>query len=176
MKTCTKCQTLKTFSEFHKYSKSLDGYKHHCRDCVKKYDDKEHDPKRKFSPKEKDGLLHCRKCDQYLDKSKFWGSNRSYCRECSVMYAHVRNVKQYGITPEQFIELSEKQDNLCAICNNPEQNNKRLCIDHDHLCCSGRFSCGKCIRGLICTRCNKTLGMANDDIVLLQYMIDYLQK
>jgi hypothetical protein len=53
---------------------------------------------------------------------------------------------------------------------------KRLSVDHDHACCSGEGSCGKCIRGLLCHKCNLALGAINDDINILQKMIDYLKK
>jgi hypothetical protein len=176
MKTCTKCNKIKSHSEFHKKSQVSDGYAYHCKQCVKQYDDQEHNPKRVFAPKEKDGLFHCRKCEQYLEKESFTPSNMSYCKDCFKTEVQTRNMKNYGLTIEKFNELSGKQNHLCAICKKPEQNNRRLCIDHDHSCCPGRKSCGKCVRGLICTKCNKTLGMANDNVSLLQDMIDYLQK
>ena len=32
-------------------------------------------------------------------------------------------------------------------------------LDHDHGCCAGDASCGKCIRGVLCMACNIRLGM-----------------
>jgi hypothetical protein len=61
----------------------------------------------------------------------------------------------YGITPEQYDALYEKQDGRCAICREPErakQNGKtvRLGVDHDHA--TGT------IRGLLCRGCNRAVG------------------
>src|SRR4029077_2130187 len=33
-----------------------------------------------------------------------------------------------------------------------------LAVDHDHNCCPGAHSCGKCIRGILCGTCNSALG------------------
>lgn len=56
---------------------------------------------------------------------------------------------KFGITPDDFNLMLSKQDNLCAICANPERGSKRLSIDHNH-------TTGK-VRGLLCTSCNTTL-------------------
>lgn len=36
-------------------------------------------------------------------------------------------------------------------------------VHHDHACCSGPFSCGKCIIGLFCSDCNTGSGHFGDD-------------
>jgi hypothetical protein len=63
----------------------------------------------------------------------------------------------------------------CAVCGcTPEENGKRLAVDHDHACCAGRESCGKCIRGLLCVKCNSLLGYADDDPARLSAAMTYL--
>jgi hypothetical protein len=175
MKTCTKCQNLKNFSEFHKYSKSIDGYKHHCKQCVREYDQVRIDDFRVLPRKKKGNLIHCRNCDEYLDKSNFHGSETTYCKPCRKHVGTAANLKKKSLTVEEFMDMSKNQGHVCMICKKADPL-KRLSVDHDHSCCPGAFSCGKCIRGLLCSHCNKTLGMANDDVSVLQDMIDYLQK
>lgn len=175
MKQCTKCLQTKSYSDFHKKKQTHDGYAYHCKPCVRDYDLKEHDPKRVYPRKEKDGLVHCRKCDQYLNKSKFWGQ-LTYCKECSNLIGHSSNLKKYGLTPDDYIDLERAQNGLCAICKQPESKKRRLSVDHDHACCPGVNSCGKCIRGLLCSGCNTFLGNAKDSIEILESAIKYLQK
>jgi hypothetical protein len=49
-----------------------------------------------------------------------------------------------------------------------------IAVDHDHECCSGHRSCGKCVRGLLHKRCN--LGHLKDDPKLLHNKAAYLEK
>ena len=67
---------------------------------------------------------------------------------------------RYNITPERYDEMLEEQDGHCAMCpTTPETNGGRmLSVDHDHSCCPGPRSCGQCVRGLLCLRCNNALG------------------
>ena len=174
-KQCTKCQKYKDTSDFHKYSKAQDGLKPWCKSCVKEYDLKENDPKRVMPRKKNGELIHCRKCERYLDKSAFWGK-LTYCRECAKLVGHSSNLKRFGLTVENYIDLEKSQNGVCKICKLPEENRKRLCVDHDHSCCSDASSCGRCVRGLICFRCNTALGMVNDNPETLQAMIEYLKK
>lgn len=69
-------------------------------------------------------------------------------------------VKRYGLSVEQYLLMLEGQDGLCAICLKPETEIKRgtlagLAVDHDHV--SGL------VRGLLCSRCNKGIGLLQDN-------------
>lgn len=55
---------------------------------------------------------------------------------------------------------------MCKVCGNEEPLGRRLAVDHDHV--TGA------IRGLVCTRCNRLIGMAEDDPALLVKAARYL--
>jgi hypothetical protein len=130
-KRCTNCKTFKPFKEFHKFAKSPDGYKHFCKSCVRGYDLIKNDATRKMPRKLQGEKIHCRKCERYLDKSAFWGK-LTYCRECSNLVGHSSNLKKFRLTVEDYIDLEKSQNGVCKICKLPEENRKRLCVDHDH--------------------------------------------
>lgn len=88
---------------------------------------------------------------------------------------------KYGITPLQYNDLLESQGSVCAICLQEETQQYRgmtimYAVDHDHSCCPGKKSCGKCIRGLLCHKCNSGLGMFNDNVDSMLRAISYLGK
>ncbi len=81
--------------------------------------------------------------------------------------AHERHVQStYGLSAGDYQRLYEAQGGLCAICGlttGAKGASKRLTVDHDHKCCNGPISCGKCVRGLVCAKCNEVLGYYRDD-------------
>jgi hypothetical protein len=83
-------------------------------------------------------------------------------------------LSNYNITPGDYEVLLAKQGGVCAICFQTNKG-KQLAVDHDHACCSGEKSCGKCIRGLLCTRCNSVLGFIEDSLEILLSMVHYLK-
>lgn len=87
-----------------------------------------------------------------------------------------RQAKRYGLTLEQVEKMYEEAKGRCAGCKELFPITKRPSIDHNSKCCPGKFSCGKCVRGLLCQYCNTALGMAKDDIKILQNLIKYLRK
>ncbi|WP_405472623.1 endonuclease VII domain-containing protein [Paenarthrobacter ilicis] len=84
---------------------------------------------------------------------------------------------RYGISLEEFEELLRSQGGRCAIC--PVEvvaDGRRLAIDHDHRCCPGTISCGKCIRGILCPNCNRGLGLFQEDLELVKAAAAYLLR
>jgi hypothetical protein len=75
----------------------------------------------------------------------------------------------FNIILEQYNEMFTKQDGCCAICKKPQVEFKRaFAVDHDH-------KTGE-IRGLLCSKCNITLGNSNDDVAILEQAIQYLNQ
>lgn len=82
--------------------------------------------------------------------SKAWRTGRA--DELRTKYLWNR----YRMTPEDFSSLLVSQGGVCAICStNSPGRSGAWHVDHDHRCCPQRKSCGQCIRGLLCSRCNR---------------------
>jgi len=101
------------------------------------------------------------------------------CRECHKLYCNAnwhsktpiqkqasRVKAMYGMEPEEYIALHEKQGGKCAICQNEPTTQRGLHLDHCH-------ETGA-IRGLLCHNCNVALGCLNDDPALMMRAIKYL--
>lgn len=124
--------------------------------------------RQKFTNEEK----YCSNCEKWkpLDDFCFCKSKASgrgtYCKICVVSRKH-------HITPNQYEAILKQQKHLCAIigCTQIPDN-----LDHDHSCCPGKRSCGKCIRGALCTGHNLGLGNFHDDEKELESALSYLQK
>lgn len=71
---------------------------------------------------------------------------------------------RYGITLEDFDRMSTMQDGKCLIC----QQVRALVVDHDH-------GTGL-VRGLLCSRCNISIGAFDDSPALLTAASNYLEN
>ena len=77
--------------------------------------------------------------------------------------------KAFGISYQDYLDLQQKQNYSCKIClQKDEKNNTSLVVDHCH-------ETGK-IRGLLCSNCNRGIGMLQDNVNVLQNAIDYLKE
>ena len=124
----------------------------------------------KESVLDENGNKFCGKCEMYIPVKNFPRGSKTfdglsnYCKTCTVVGHH-------GINRKMFDDILIAQSGLCSICDSQLKN---LTIDHDHNCCSGVYSCGYCIRGILCRDCNSALGLAKDSEDVLRRMISYL--
>jgi hypothetical protein len=85
---------------------------------------------------------------------------------CHAHYIKQRKWRAAGVDATRYQEMLREQGGVCAICAQPERapdkasgKTKDLAIDHDHV--TGA------IRALLCSNCNRGLGLFNDDDALL---------
>lgn len=104
--------------------------------------------------------------------------NREYMRKKRAKYPNLGKkfrLLRMGLNEELFQKMLTLQGNSCAICKQPFTSSLKPNIDHDHKCCpETNKACSKCVRGLLCSNCNRGLGMFADKIDLLHAAASYL--
>jgi hypothetical protein len=131
-------------------------------------------PYAEFSPRgERDGVKvyksTCKSCCAAHARAWFHAN-----KEQHRITRHAHNLRAaYGLSVEKYAAMLAAQGGVCAICGLDEPNAHgrtgakfRLSVDHCHE--SGR------IRGLLCQKCNRAIGLLGDDIDLLRRAITYL--
>lgn len=83
--------------------------------------------------------------------------------------------KLYGITPEDYSAMLADQGGVCAVCRQPEpdahgRTGTRFSLSIDHCHDTGR------VRGLLCQKCNRAIGLLGDNVELLRSAIRYLER
>jgi hypothetical protein len=132
-------------------------------------------------------VKRCRKCGEHKPLDEFNRDRRSddgrytYCQICHRAAATARYhtldkvvvrrenrrrlLSKYALGHEEYEGMLVEQGRCCAICgvDRARPNTEaEWAIDHDHACCPGDGSCGRCVRGLLCFRCNVKLGILED--------------
>lgn len=116
---------------------------------------------RKYYSENKERYRQADKKFRDRDPKKYYAIHNKAARK-------VRLKREYNITPEEYENILQAQQNCCAICKkSQEQFSKKLHIDHCH-------TTGK-VRGLLCNACNLCIGKAEDSITILQNAVDYLK-
>ena len=108
-------------------------------------------------------MKKCSKCGRVLPDSAFAGEQHM-CKLCRRDYDWKRN---YNITPEQYYYMWKQQGGKCAICGKKLPDGKYLAVDHD-------WKTGK-VRGLLCSKCNTSLGLLEDNTERLEKAKQYLE-
>lgn len=87
---------------------------------------------------------------------------------------HLAQASGYSLSIATYLLLWGLHKGMCHSCKVREATQ----IDHDHTCCNsvdgGKTSCGRCVRGFLCGRCNRALAAARDDAHVLASAAHYL--
>lgn len=107
----------------------------------------------------------CESCGQPATKGK---RKFRFCKDCRQRSHQLK----HGLSRPQIESIEEHQEFRCAMCRKAST----LVIDHDHTCCPGSFSCGKCVRAMLCNTCNAGIGYLQDAPELLLIGAYYVQS
>lgn len=143
---CKKCKEDKTVESFKKDPKYIRGYRNICKQCV-------------------------------AERQRiYWKNNPAQYEK------HILRVKTYDankhkgsrhhIKADDFAEMLGKHDGKCWSCKTRDGS----VVDHDHKCCAGAYSCGKCVRGILCSQCNTALGLLADNQEHIKNLLAYSLK
>ena len=134
----------------------------------------------------------CNKCNETKELHEFYTKRRkaqypnsaagvsSDCRRCFNINRQtytrknpdvVRNnglKRSYGITLEDYNKMLYEQKACCKACGRHQSEFERvLVVDHNHK--TGQ------IRGLLCSPCNVSLGMLEEDVMRMKRLISYIE-
>jgi len=163
MKRCSSCGEEKEVAHFWRDGSRRDGLQASCKDCSR----------------QRTQSWRARNPDTVRANRQAWlERNPDKARDIRQRGRGKRLARQrdadrrrlYGLEPEDYDNLLRAQGSRCAICHtdNPGPNRRSFSVDHCHA--TGR------VRGLLCNRCNVTLGHFQDSPALLASAINYLEK
>lgn len=120
----------------------------------------------------------CCCCGKVMLLDKFWKTAR-YCKKCyavknykkdPVKTQNTRLLYKYGITNEQRMQMFDEQKGCCKACPaglDITTGAAGYAVDHDH-------ETGE-VRGILCSACNKALGLLQECPDRFKYLIKYLE-
>lgn len=132
-------------------------------------------------------MKRCPKCQQDKELGDFYrlatGRLGAYCKPCTKADVarwirenpdrfrrnQRRSVlkREYGLTEADVDRMIVEQKGKCPICLT-KITEENLAVDHDHATAR--------VRGILCRRCNRTLGLLRDDPVVVRSAIRYLRR
>lgn len=104
---------------------------------------------------------HCKTCHKKRC-SENWHSKSRIEKQA------LRVKSMYGISPEEYTAMHEKQGGKCAICGEVPTTLRALHVDHSH-------TTGK-VRGLLCHGCNTGIGALKEDAEILSKALAYIRS
>jgi hypothetical protein len=125
--------------------------------------------------RDEQGRKRCGLCGQWLHVNQFYADGASadgltgHCGRCS-------NLSRFKLTRTTYEAMVAQQGGGCAFCSKPHTDDEPLRVDHDHACCPGRGSCGRCVRWLLCHGCNTGLGNFGENVDAMLKAVELLRQ
>jgi hypothetical protein len=151
-KECQACHVPKPLEEFRKHRSTPDGRTHICLECLRA----QRGPVLDLTPEERRERQLAKLRERHATDPEYRERHRAHQIKTA-----------YGLLPEQYRALVDRQNGLCAICRQPPSDGKALHIDHSHET--------KAIRGLLCFSCNASIGHFGEDPARLRAAAHYLE-
>lgn len=119
-------------------------------------------------------LASCQVCEEaFLPNSSMHRLCSEPCKAAN--RRNLRLTRRYGLSGPKFEALLQQQSGGCAVCGTVEPDGAWT-VDHDHACCPSESSCGACIRGVLCFRCNTALGLLGDSVKTITRALRYVSE
>jgi Recombination endonuclease VII len=135
-----------------------------CRQCAARAGERRRSARR---------IVPARSCDYCGAEFTCRDDNRrKYCSvTCAQTAKSLREAeRRYGITMAGYRRLWLAQGGICVICQKPQRDarTRLLVIDHDHITGS--------VRGLLCSHCNRAIGLLGDDPQVIRTAARYVER
>lgn len=149
-KNCKKCNLLKSEKDDFYFHSTKQKYENVCKECQRA----------------QSTANYHRNTERYsaYNSAKYSGNKAAY-RDRALR-------RKFSITLEQYNQMWEAQNGLCAICGEGESVGRngvrnQLAVDHNH-------ETGM-VRSLLCSNCNQGLGRFKDELRLVRLAVAYLE-
>lgn len=149
MKQCTKCGDSKPLAAFARQKEGKDGVRAACTPCASA----------------QAGQWRARNREHYNATMRKWRARNPD--------RHLKYTQ--GASPEIKVALYAAQEGRCAACGTTEHGDPRSTVDSPRSWCLDHDHATGLPRGLLCNRCNRTLGHAQDSVERLLALVKYLQ-
>lgn len=187
MKECKKCKQSKSLADF--YQEGNDYYCKYCRNGQSIKSHRVGTRKGKCSVSEceinhyakgycRNHYTRMQRNGQLEHKNNVVIDSKVYnYGDIQVTYDRKINIKtKYKLDYDQFLDMAKDGCNICG-----EFTERHLQVDHDHNCCVGQITCGECVRGILCNRCNQTVAKYESEKIradhpLFDKVREYVEK
>lgn len=172
-KICSKCKEAQAFEFFNKHKNSIAGLSSWCKKCYKKYRVANKSKMLEYTAnwRQNNPEKYNQQIKRYYNKNKtrVLAKTKSYRQSNPDKTFNAYLKRRFGIDLAAYNKLLVSQNGTCALCSATASSldGRKLAVDHCH-------ATNK-IRGLLCGKHNKALGLFKDNIEALTKAIDYLK-